>query len=662
MLVLLWCCCSSGEQIQEGATEPAPVTRTAIFIAAARGDLENVKALLKDNPGLVFSKDEHGGTPLLAAADGGYENVAQLLLSNKADVNHKNNGGNTPLHWAAYRGHKAMAELLLANGADVNSENNDGDTPLHFAAYKGYRSVVELLLANKAGVNVKNNIGRTPMDRAMENGYKDVAELLLQHGGGDVFHASTSPGSRAAEAPATQAIASSTNTSSAAAAMFDAVAVGNLEAVQALLRENSALVSFTDNHGLTPMHVAALLGNNQMAQLLLSNRGQIFAKCNDGKTPSQLAASAGHKDLADLLSPTNLLPPKGPVNLDALLRIFDGAEKAGACGEITNALREFLTQSTDFADTHPEQLNLWAARAIACRHLDYPGEGWLAGRRLKESGAIHSDDPKMQRVLAILKVIGWLGERRTYRDWTKRTLEQIKAAANNGDEEAQSEMGELHRLGQLGFARDDSAAAKWYHQAADQGDAESQTHLGLMYENGWGVEKDYGQAVNWYRKAAKAGDSGAQLNLGNMYFNGFGVEKDNAEALNWYRKSAEAGNSAAEYYVACMYENGFGVEKDFSLAIRWCRKAAEQTNAEAQCNMGLLYENGWGVEKDRAQAANWYRKAAAQGNSSARAALQRLSSSTSTIARPGAAGTLIKIPSAEELKRGAKIEVITNAP
>jgi len=38
-------------------------------------------------------------------------------------------------------------------------------------------------------------------------------------------------------------------------------------------------------------------------------------------------------------------------------------------------------------------------------------------------------------------------------------------------------------------------------------------NLGLMYENGWGVEKDHAQAVSWYGKAAKAGDELAMKRL-----------------------------------------------------------------------------------------------------------------------------------------------------
>ena len=190
-----------------------------IHDAARDGDMAKVKALLKENPDLVLSKDNiDGGTPLHMAASGGHKDVVELLLANKAEVNAKSyNNGGTPLHWAVSRGHKDVVELLLANKAEVNATANGsityvplafqnavkagdmakiqalqkGDpdlipskdyksiTPLHVAAGSGHKDVAELLLANKAEVNAKNNNGGTPLHWAASRGHKDVVELLL---------------------------------------------------------------------------------------------------------------------------------------------------------------------------------------------------------------------------------------------------------------------------------------------------------------------------------------------------------------------------------------------------------------------------------------------------------------------------------------------------
>ena len=41
--------------------------------------------------------------------------------------------------------------------------------------------------------------------------------------------------------------------------------------------------------------------------------------------------------------------------------------------------------------------------------------------------------------------------------------------------------------------------------AAEQGDAQAQNNLGMMYFQGWGVPKDDKEAIKWFRVAASQG-------------------------------------------------------------------------------------------------------------------------------------------------------------
>ena len=45
--------------------------------------------------------------------------------------------------------------------------------------------------------------------------------------------------------------------------------------------------------------------------------------------------------------------------------------------------------------------------------------------------------------------------------------------------------------------------AKELEVLAEQGDAEAQFNLGLCYYNGIGIEQDYKKTVKWFLKAAK---------------------------------------------------------------------------------------------------------------------------------------------------------------
>jgi len=204
---------------------------------------------------------------------------------------------------------------------------------------------------------------------------------------------------------------------------------------------------------------------------------------------------------------------------------------------------------------------------------------------------------------------------------TSVTISEGKTTQLNGQLEKKDEMtpaqmntmGDNYYYGRNGKEKDYAEAVKWYRKAAEQGDADGQCNLGVMYENGYGVTQDYAEAVKWYRKAAEQGYARAQCSLGVMYQSGNGVTWDNEEALKWYRKAAEQGYARAQCNLGCYYCAAIDEEE----AVKWYRKAAEQGDARAQNNLGYMYQKGYGVTQDYAEAVKWYRKAAEQGNATA---------------------------------------------
>ena len=55
-----------------------------------------------------------------------------------------------------------------------------------------------------------------------------------------------------------------------------------------------------------------------------------------------------------------------------------------------------------------------------------------------------------------------------------------------------------------GVAQDYREAVKWFHLAAEQGNAGAQGHLGVKYANGQGVPQDFLRAYMWSNLAAAA--------------------------------------------------------------------------------------------------------------------------------------------------------------
>ena len=77
---------------------------------------------------------------------------------------------------------------------------------------------------------------------------------------------------------------------------------------------------------------------------------------------------------------------------------------------------------------------------------------------------------------------------------------------------------------------------------ADQGFAEAQSVLGLMYTLGLGVPQDKQEAVKWYKRSAEQGFAHGQFSLGVMYYFAEGVPKDDVLSYKWFNLSAAQGN------------------------------------------------------------------------------------------------------------------------
>ena len=101
--------------------------------------------------------------------------------------------------------------------------------------------------------------------------------------------------------------------------------------------------------------------------------------------------------------------------------------------------------------------------------------------------------------------------------------------------------------------------------------------------------RDYETAFTILKPLAEQGHAEAQYNLGIMYEFGQGIEQDSKEAAKWFYMAAEQGFVKAQYNLGAMCGNGEGVEKDSKEAAQWILMAAEQRHTDAQYKLGLIY-------------------------------------------------------------------------
>lgn len=104
------------------------------------------------------------------------------------------------------------------------------------------------------------------------------------------------------------------------------------------------------------------------------------------------------------------------------------------------------------------------------------------------------------------------------------------------------------------------------------------TDFNSAFEEGWDAYQSgrYRIAMQHWLPLAEQGDANAQLNIGLLYESGRGTDADPVQAAYWYRQSAEYGLAAAQYNLGLMYRDGNGVEQDQGVARGWFERAAAQ--------------------------------------------------------------------------------------
>jgi len=97
--------------------------------------------------------------------------------------------------------------------------------------------------------------------------------------------------------------------------------------------------------------------------------------------------------------------------------------------------------------------------------------------------------------------------------------------------------------GLMAYANGDfETAARVFSAMAAKGDKEGQYYMGLLYEEGQGVEKSYQEAVNNYSNAARQGFLDAYFALGEIYLRQPGGKRDRVSAYYWLGMAAKHGH------------------------------------------------------------------------------------------------------------------------
>ena len=160
-------------------------------------------------------------------------------------------------------------------------------------------------------------------------------------------------------------------------------------------------------------------------------------------------------------------------------------------------------------------------------------------------------------------------------------------------------MGYYYYTGTNGYPLNYNKALECFSRAAQAGISDAMNYLGIIYEKGEIVARDYITAVNWFYKAIQADEKNAHAayNLGRMYYSGYGVEKNLPKAYEFCKASVDIGigNTHSSYPMSCYYTGCILLEyyKNKKEAYVYFYEAAKYGKIPgAWYNLGYLTEQG----------------------------------------------------------------------
>ena len=222
-------------------------------------------------------------------------------------------------------------------------------------------------------------------------------------------------------------------------------------------------------------------------------------------------------------------------------------------------------------------------------------------------------------------------------------------AANDGDAEAQLNLGVCYRDG-IQISVNDDDAVSWFEKSAAQGNHEAEhalaemlsrrqpssdatdrkivgllqkavaanhikakTLLGKCLYTGKGIDKDYDRAVELWEDAVKSGDLDAKCELAGFHFTGHGMfnaGKDRDRALKEWTEAATANHIESTFRLGKYYAGGSGLfssGKDIPKAKQYLLVAAKAGHRQAMAELADILDDSDDIS-EKEEGKTWLEK------------------------------------------------------
>lgn len=257
------------------------------LLSIVKDDAELLFFLLKKGAD-IHGLTRKGKTPLHLAAQRGRFHMAHALILSGARCDAMDFRGVSPLTLAAANGHAGIATLIIGEGVVVNTVDAIGQTPLHYAAFAGQLGAVQALICAGGNPTMRTRRGQSSIDMAIRNKHTKVAIAMIR-----------------AE------FDYSTGDKCGRTALHHSVTNGLVEVARELLVAGGGVhAGVRDLGGMNPLDLAALNGQEGIADLLIESGVSVTADNQEGLTALHHATQNAHIAIARALMDAGADPTK----------------------------------------------------------------------------------------------------------------------------------------------------------------------------------------------------------------------------------------------------------------------------------------------------------------------------------------------------------------
>jgi ankyrin repeat protein len=175
------------------------------------------------------------------------------------------------IHQAVLDGNIDLVRKYLDRGVDVDYRQNGGTSPLCLAASENRQEIAELLIDYGANINqgLYEEDGTNPLLSAAIGNHLEIVQMLLDSGAIKGLHL--------------------------------AALQGDINAVRTFIWQQTFQINSTRNKRMTPLHLAAIGGHQDIVALLLDNNADIWLSAPEDQRPFHQAVKFNRIKVVELM-------------------------------------------------------------------------------------------------------------------------------------------------------------------------------------------------------------------------------------------------------------------------------------------------------------------------------------------------------------------------